>query len=202
MFTKGVGDTLSIGFSHAGGYKSTTLSAEYGNVSVISEPNEGDTEGDIVIEYTVNTVENVDRMTTIAGFDDIEISISGSDDLTNASTYQVRSQPEPIYKDYFKPSHDLVNTRANIDPPLIRYLNQKDNDLQISCQVNNIGYNQSGNDYDGYGGVAFADVNGDGYDDMLIHPQYHEGSAINFTTVKREFELYIILKRLWVIFFS
>ena len=76
MFTKGVGDTLSIGFSHAGGYKSTSLSAEYGSVSVISEPNEGDTEGDIVIEYTVNTVENVDRMTTIAGFDDIEISIS------------------------------------------------------------------------------------------------------------------------------
>jgi uncharacterized repeat protein (TIGR02543 family) len=27
MFTKGVGDTLSIGFSHAGGYKSTSLSA-------------------------------------------------------------------------------------------------------------------------------------------------------------------------------
>ena len=191
MFTKGVGDTLSIGFSHSGGYKSTSLSAEYGSVSVISEPNEGDTEGNIVIEYTVNTVENVDRMTTIAGFDDIEISILGSDDLTNTSTYQVRSQPEPIFKDYFKPSHDLVKTRANIDPPLIRYLNQKDNDLQISCQVNNIGYNQSGNDYDGYGGVAFADVNGDGYDDMLIHPQYHEGSKINFTTVKREFELYI-----------
>ena len=41
MFTKGVGDTLSIGFSHAGGYKTTSLSAEYGNVSVISEPNEG-----------------------------------------------------------------------------------------------------------------------------------------------------------------
>ena len=38
MFTKGVGDTLSIGFSHAGGYKTTSLSAEYGNVSVISEP--------------------------------------------------------------------------------------------------------------------------------------------------------------------
>ena len=191
MFTKGVGDTLSIGFSHAGGYKTTSLSAEYGSVSVISEPNEGDTEGNIVIEYTVNTVENVDRMTTIAGFDEIEISISGSDDLTNASTYQVRSQPEPIYKDYFKPSHDLVKTRANVDPPLIRYLNQKDNDLQISCQVNNVGYNQSGNDYDAYGGIAFADVNGDGYDDMLIHPQYSEGSATNYTTVKREFELYV-----------
>ena len=96
MFTKGVGDTLSIGFSHAGGYKSTSLSALYGNVSVISEPNEGDVEGDIVIEYTVNSVENVDRTTTIAGFDDIGISISGNDDLINSSTYQIRSQPEPI----------------------------------------------------------------------------------------------------------
>ena len=56
MFTKGVGDTLSIGFSHSGGYKSTSLSAEYGSVNIISEPNEGDTEGNIVIEYTVNTV--------------------------------------------------------------------------------------------------------------------------------------------------
>ena len=75
MFTRGVGDTLTIGFSHAGGYKSTSLSAEYGSVSVILEPNEGDTEGNIIIEYNVNTVENVDRMTTIAGFDNIEINI-------------------------------------------------------------------------------------------------------------------------------
>ena len=45
MFTKGLPDTLSIGFSHNGGYKSTSLSAEYGSVSVISEPNEGDIRG-------------------------------------------------------------------------------------------------------------------------------------------------------------
>ena len=191
MFTKGVGDTLSIGFSHAGGYKSTSLSAEYGSVSVISEPNEGDTEGNITIEYTVNTVENVDRMTTIAGFDNIEISISGSDDLTNTSTYQVRSQPGPIYKDYLKPSHDLVKTRANINPALIRFINQKDNSQEDRCQYENGGLNQFGNLSDEYGGIAFADVNGDGYDDMFIHPHYSEGSANNFTLYKVKFELYL-----------
>ena len=191
MFTKGVGDTLSIGFSHAGGYKTTSLSAEYGSVSVISEPNEGDTVGNIVIEYTVNTVENVDRMTTIAGFDDIEISISGSDDLTNTLTYQVRSQPEPIYKDYLKPSHDLVNSRVAINPALIRFLNEKDNSQEDRCQYVNGGLNQFGNLSDDYGGIAFADVNGDGYDDMLLHPVYTEGSANSFSTRKVKLELYL-----------
>lgn len=191
MFTKGVGDTLSIGFSHAGGYKSTSLSAEYGSVSVIFEPNEGDTEGDIVIEYTVNTVENVDRMTTIAGFDDIEISISGSDDLTNTSTYQVRSQPEPVFKDYLKPSHDLVSSRVAINPSLIRFINEKDNSQEDRCNYINGGLNQFGNLSDAYGGIAFADVNGDGYDDILLHPVYSEGSATNFSLYKVKFELYL-----------
>tara|TARA_B100000902_G_scaffold204373_1_gene194843 strand:- start:3 stop:1946 length:1944 start_codon:yes stop_codon:yes gene_type:complete len=191
MFTKGVGDTLSIGFSHSGGYKTTSLSAEYGSISIVSEPNQGDTEGNIVIEYTVNTVENVDRMTTIAGFDDIEINISGNDDLENSSTYQIRSQPEPVFKDYLKPSHDLVKTRSKINPALIRYLNEKDNSQADRCNGNNEGFNQFGNQSDEYGGIAFADVNGDGYDDMLIHPQYSEGSAINFTLYKVKFELYL-----------
>jgi hypothetical protein len=191
MFTKGVGDTLSIGFSHSGGYKSTSLSAEYGSVSVISEPNEGDTEGYVVIEYTVNTVENVDRMTTIAGFDDIEISISGNDDLENSSTYQIRSQPEPVFKDYLKPSHDLVNSIVAINPALIRYINEKDNSQEDRCNYINGGLNQFGNLSDGYGGIAFADINGDGYDDILLHPVYSEGSATNFSLYKVKFELYL-----------
>ena len=191
MFTKGVGDTLSIGFSHSGGYKSTSLSAEYGSVSVISEPNEGDTEGYVVIEYTVNTVENVDRMTTIAGFDDIEISISGNDDLENSSTYQIRSQPEPVFKDYLKPSHDLVNSRVAVNPALIRFMNEKDNSQEDRCEYINGGLNQFGNLSDGYGGIAFADINGDGYDDILLHPVYSEGSATNFSLYKVKFELYL-----------
>ncbi|MDA8934866.1 VCBS repeat-containing protein [Flavobacteriaceae bacterium] len=191
MFTKGVGDTLSIGFSHPGGYKSTSLSAEFGSVSVISEPAEGDTDGNIIIEYTVNTVENVDRMTTIAGFDDIEINISGNDDLENSSTYQIRSQPEPVFKDYLKSSHDLVNSRVAINPGLIRFINEKDNSQEVRCDYINGGLNQFGNLSDGYAGIAFADVNGDGYDDMLLHPIYSENSANNFTIYKVKFELYL-----------
>ena len=191
MFTKGVGDTLSIGFSHAGGYKSTSLSAEYGSVSVISEPNEGDTEGNIIIEYTVNTVENVDRMTTIAGFDDITINITGNDDLENSSTYQIRSQPEPIFKDYLKPSHDLVSSRVAINPSLIRFMNGKDNSQEDRCNYINGGLNQFGNLIDAYAGIVFADVNGDGYDDVLLHPVYSEGSKNNFSLYKVKYELYL-----------
>ena len=191
MFTKGVGDTLSIGFSHAGGYKTTSLSAEYGSVSIVSEPNQGDTEGNIVIEYTVNTVENVDRMTTIAGFDDIEINISGNDDLENSLTYQIRSQPEPVFKDYLKPSHDLVNSRVAVNPGLIRFMNEKDNSQEDRCEYINGGLNQFGNLSDNYGGIAFADINGDGYDDMLVHPVYSENSKNNFSLYKVKFELYL-----------
>ena len=189
MFTKGVGDTLSIGFSHAGGYKSTSLSALYGNVSVISEPSEGDTEGNIVIEYTVNTVENVDWSRTIAGTDNIEISFTGADDLNTTSEYQVRTQPEPVYKDYLKSSHDLFATRNKADINLIRYLNQRDNLYQNWCNGITGGYNQFGNSFDELDGVAYADINNDGYDDILIHPTYQAPNS--FSLIQVEFELYL-----------
>ena len=190
MFTKGVGDTLSIGFSHAGGYKSTSLSALYGNVSVISEPNEGDIEGDIVIEYTVNSVENVDRTTTIAGFDNIGIIISGNDDLINSSTYQIRSQPEPMYKDYLKPSNDLVTSRARVKIALIRYLNQVDNYTENRCNGIDENFNRYGNVLDVATSAAFADINGDGYDDIVIHSVFSTGGVTGFSSQRTEVEIY------------
>ena len=190
MFTKGIVDTLSIGFSHLGGYKSTSLSAEYGSVSIISEPNEEDTEGNIVIEYSVNTVENVDRMTTIAGFDDIEINISGNDDLVNSSTYQIRSQPEPIFKDYLKPSNDLVTSRSGVNIALIRYLNQVDNYTINRCNGVNENYNRYGNVIDVATSAAFADINGDGYDDIVIHSVFSTGGVDGFSGQRTEVEIY------------
>ena len=190
MFTKGVGDTLSIGFSHVGGYKSTSLSALYGTLSIVSEPSEGDIEGNIVIEYTVNTVENVDWSTTIAGTDDIGISISGNDDLENSSTYQVRTQPEPIYKDYLKSSHDLFATRNKADVNLVRYLNQRDNRYVDWCNGIYEGFNQNGQSFDELDGVAYADINNDGYDDIFIHPTYQDLSG-GFTLIPVEYELYL-----------
>ncbi len=189
MFTKGVGDTLSIGFSHAGGYKTTSLSALYGNVSVISEPNEGDTEGNIIIEYTVNTVENVDWTTTIAGTDNIGINFTGVDNLSVLSNYQVRTQPEPIYKDYLKSSHDLFATRNKADVNLVRYLNQRDNRYEDYCNGIYEGFNQNGNSFDELDGVAYADINNDGYDDIFIHPTYQAPNS--FTLIQVEYELYL-----------
>ena len=162
----------------------------YGTLSIVSEPSEGDIEGNIVIEYTVNTVENVDWSTTIAGTDDIGISIAGNDDLENSSTYQVRTQPEPIYKDYLKSSHDLFATRNKADVNLVRYLNQRDNRYVDWCNGIYEGFNQNGQSFDELDGVAYADINNDGYDDIFIHPTYQDLSG-GFTLIPVEYELYL-----------
>ena len=195
MFTKGVGDTLSIGFSHAGGYKSISLSAEYGSVSVISEPNEGDTEGNVVIEYTVNLVENVDWSRTIAGTDNIEISFTGVDDLNTTSEYQVRTQPEPINKDYLKSNLETKTSRIKVDPHLIRFLNQRDNFNQGCYIGQNFGdpnnYNLNGNTFDNIRDMGYLDINLDGYEDIVMHPIYWDGSNGSFASVKTGIEFYL-----------
>ena len=192
MFTKGIVDTLSIGFSHLGGYQSTSVSSEYGNTSIISQPSEGDLEGTIVIEYTPNTLQNVEWSTTIAGFDDIEINIVGDDGLISSSIFQVRTQPEPIFKDYLQPSHDLFATRNRADLNLIRYLNKRDNSYEMFCNGDETNYyNTSGNYFDDTDGVAYADFNGDGYDDILLHPTYTTYRFGGYSTVKMEYELYL-----------
>ena len=190
MFTKGVGDTLSIGFSHSGGYKSTSLSAEYGSVSVISEPNEGDTEGNIVVEYTVNTVENVDWTRTIAGTDNIGINFIGVDNLATVSEYQVRTQPEPIYKDYLKTNRETSQSRANkIDPNLIRNLNGRDNLKGCNVPYNPENYNINGNTYDVIRHFVMIDLDLDGYEDLVIHPNYWDVDVV-FTSIKMDIEVY------------
>ena len=81
MFTKGVADTLSIGFSSVSGFKSVSLEANYGTVEVIEQPEEGATEGNVVIQYTPLSIENVDYMTTIAGYDELVIHITSIENI-------------------------------------------------------------------------------------------------------------------------
>src|SRR6056300_50501 len=50
MFTKGVADTLSIGFSSISGFKGVSVEANYGTVEVIEQPEEGVNEGNIIIQ--------------------------------------------------------------------------------------------------------------------------------------------------------
>ena len=195
IFTKGVGDTLSIEFFHATGYKSISMSAEYGNVSVISEPTEGDTQGNIVIEYTVNTVENVDWTRTISGKDNIELSYTGMDDLIVSSEFMVRTQPEPIYKDYLKSNLETKTSRIKVDPYLIRFLNQRDNFFQGCYNGENFGdpnnYNLNGNSFDNIRDMGYIDINLDGYEDIVMHPHYWDGSNETFASVKTAIEFYL-----------
>jgi len=191
MFTKGLADTLSIGFTSSVGFKSFGLEANYGTVEVLEQPEEGATEGNVVIQYTPLSIENVDYMTTIAGYDELVIHITSIENIQNSYSYNIRTQPEPIYKNYNQPSHNLANTRVAINPPLIRYLNLKDNSMENRCYGPNEGLNKFGNIIDDYAGIAFADVNGDGYDDMFIHPVYTDGGAGGFSQIKNEYELYL-----------
>ena len=191
MFTKGVADTLLISINSGAGFKSIELSSDWGDVSTVSSPEEGSLEGNLVVQYQSLQVKNVDYYTTIAGSDNLLITLTDQNDLTLTVSYTIRTQPEPIFKDYLKPAGVLEKSRVKINPALIRYLNQKDNSQELRCQYINGGLNQFGNLSDGYGGIAFADFNGDGYDDMFLHPVYSEGGVGGFSSVKTEYELYM-----------
>ena len=191
MFTKGVADTLSIGFTSAAGFKSVNVEANYGTVEVLEQPEEGANDGNIVVQYTPLSIKNVDYMTTIAGYDELNITLTSEENIQKMGIYNIRTQPEPIFKNYNQPSNILANTRIAINPPLVRYLNRKDNSQIERCQYINGGLNKFGNLSDDYGGIAFADVNGDGYEDMFLHPVYTDGGAGGFSQLKNEYELYL-----------
>ena len=174
MFTKGVADTLSIGFTSAAGFKSVNVEANYGTVEVLEQPEEGANDGNIVVQYTPTSVENNDFFRTIAGENEIEISASNKDNITIQETFKIRTQPQPIYRNYMKSSVDVVNdSYLRLNLPLIRFINKKDNKWNGVCgdPVEDFGYNKYGNLYDGAGvQYSFADINGDGYDDILTSP--------------------------------
>jgi len=100
--------------------------------------------------------------------------------LTSITDYEVRTQPEPLHKNYLQPFQDLQYSRVKVDVNKIRFLNQRDN--LYSCNWGDVGgYNKNGNQHDELSSIAFADFNGDGYDDFIIHPQYSAGESSTFT---------------------
>ena len=192
MFTKGVADTLLISINSGGGFKSIELSSDWGDVSTVSSPEEGSLEGNLVVQYQSSQVKNVDYTRTIAGSDNLLITLTDQNDLTLTVSYTLRTQPEPLFKNYLQTSHDLFTTRNRADLNLIRYLNKRDNSYEIFCQGDESNYfNSSGNYFDELDGVAYADFNSDGYDDILLHPTYTTYRFGGFSTIKMEYELYI-----------
>ena len=130
MFTKGVADTLSIPINIPAGFKNINVFAEDGTISVESKPEEGDKEGNIIIRYTNQVVNNVDWDRTIAGHDNINFII---EDLENNSVeieYELRTQPEPIFIDFSKPSseyYDGNGYRARLNLELVEHLARRHN---------------------------------------------------------------------------
>src|SRR6056300_136996 len=130
MFTKGVADTLLIPINIPAGFKNINVFAEDGTISVESKPEEGDTEGNIIIRYTNQVVNNVDWDRTIAGYDNISFII---EDLYNNSVeieYKLRTQPEPIFIDFNKPSseyYDGNGYRARLNIELVEHLARRHN---------------------------------------------------------------------------
>ena len=190
MFTRGIADTLLFSFSSSAGYKSIDIQSELGSVEIIQEPEVGVENGDVILQYTPNSIGNVNHMVTIAGHDDINISITDQNDLETNELYRIRTQPEPIFKNYLLPSHDLFSTRNKSDLNLIRYQNQRDNLYQNWCNGVYENFNLNGNIFDELDGVAYADVDGDGYDDIFFHPTYQDNAG-GFTSIANEFELYL-----------
>ena len=196
MFTKGVADTLLISINSGGGFKSIELSSDWGDVSTVSSPEEGSLEGNLVVQYQSSKVKNVDYTRTIAGSDNLLITLTDQNDLTLTVSYTLRTQPEPLSdRNYVLPHLELKFSRIKVDPRLIRFLNQRDN-FSLGCYVdNNFGdptdYNMNGSDYDELRDITYVDLNLDGYDDLVLHPIFYNNNNSTFASVKFPIEVYM-----------
>ena len=126
IFTKGVADTLSLSFTSSAGYKSIEVQSDLGLVEINEEPDEDSVEDEIILQYTSNQIDNVDHMITIAGYDELIISLTDQNDLVVVDTLRIKTQPEPNFKNYLLPSQDLVKSNSKVNINQLRYLNQRD----------------------------------------------------------------------------
>tara|TARA_B110000259_G_C13996065_1_gene394452 strand:+ start:79 stop:1596 length:1518 start_codon:yes stop_codon:yes gene_type:complete len=151
----------------------------------------GATSGEIKLTYSPQAIVNVDYTRTIAGSDNLSIKLNDKNDLTLTDSYTLRTQPEPIYKDYLKSSHDLQHhSLYKIDFGRIRIINGKAN--TYSCNGTRPGLNYiSGIDQDCLTAAAVFDINLDGYEDFILPPTFCFGPQENFSTQKIEYEVYM-----------
>ena len=72
---------------------------------------------------------NVDVFRTIAGYDDLTVTIRDSFENNSSNDIRVRTQPEPVFnKDYVRTNKETSSSRADrLDVNLIRFLNRRDN---------------------------------------------------------------------------
>ena len=198
IFTKSKKDTLTFEANVPGGFDKLEINSDNGDVEIVSQPEIGATSGEIKLTYNPQAIVNVDYTITIAGYDDLSISVFDSYENNSIDDVRVKTQPEPLLnKNYVKSHLDLKFSRIKVDPRLIRFLNQRDN-FSLGCYVdNNFGdtsnYNQNGNSYDELRDIAYVDLNLDGYDDIVLHPIFSNNNNSNFASVKFPIEVYMYI---------
>ena len=199
MFTKGVQDTLSISLVVPGGFNSVDVSSELGNISIYSSPEEGSISGELVLEYTNLSVENVLWDRTIAGHDPIEIVLTDNNQIETSLVYNIRTQPEPNNLGPKRSSLSYLNTKYPLDIPYIRWKNLKDNySSKNTCNgsenllgPNGENLNQFENSfgYDATETGIFIDLNNDNYLDFLTIGGYK--GPLGHGVIKSPMELFL-----------
>jgi len=129
MFTKGIADTLLIPINIPGGFKGIKINSQDGIISITSKPLEGALEGEIVLNYTNQKVNNVDWDRTIAGYDNISFEIEDLIGNVAIVDYKLRTQPGPKNYNYSKSSANYSigqsDYRAKVNLNLIQHLNRR-----------------------------------------------------------------------------
>ena len=194
IFTKSKKDTLTFETNVPGGFNKLEINSDNGDVEIVSQPEIGGTSGEIKLTYNPQTIVNVDYFRTIAGYDDLSISVFDSFENSTSDDIKVMTQPEPIFnKDYLRTNKETSSSRADrLDVNLIRFLNRRDNLHGCGPKYNIVeNLNLNGNQWDVYGHFVMIDIDLDGYDDLVVHPNYlHPEDPSLFTSVKMDIEVY------------
>jgi len=129
MFTKGVADTLLIPINIPGGFKGIKVNSQDGLISIASKPLEGALEGEIVVNYTNQRVNNVNWDRTIAGYDNISFEIEDLIGKVVEVDYKLRTQPGPKYYNYSMSSANYnigqSNYRSKVNLTIVQHLNRR-----------------------------------------------------------------------------
>jgi len=195
IFTKGQVDNFIINIIVPGGYKSLSVESQNGETTIFEEPLLNESSGQVIIGYSPTSIINNYENITIAGKDSIIVNITDQYDTISEQTFEVITQPEPTFHNYFKPSHDLqFNSLFKIDFKKVRILNNKANEIGFGNNPNYmpnslwVDYTE-GLDQDTHTAVAVLDLNQDGYEDFIVAPTY-TGSA-EFSSIKVDYEVYL-----------
>ncbi len=188
IFTLNTPKEIQIQINDLGSFKTANVSAANGEVELVSTPDVGAEEGVFSLIYTSTKLQNINHRLSITGTDIIEINVVDSENNSTTFSYDVITQPQPTEKNYLQPSHELQYSNIKVDWHDIRVRNGRDNPAVCPRF-------QGENEWDDYSGVGFADFNGDGYDDYVLHPQFNarRDAELEFALglVPRELELYL-----------